>query len=164
MESILVGDADTDSSLYQEWQARLEAKGQKAVVVQQGLDFLVDDGVQMSAMASKDINLLEGHYDSGAVDPAVDSNVPGAKIYAEYCQKLGLENKWSIVAVQAAIMEVLTLRAVERAAVVDGQVTVRKMMNLSSSFDHRFVDGYDAAAMIQQIRDMLEHPATIFIA
>jgi len=55
-------------------------------------------------------------------------------------------------------------RAVDRAAVVDGQVAVRKMMNLSSSFDHRFVDGYDAAAMIQQIRDMLEHPATLFIA
>ena len=78
------------------------------------------DGIQMSAMASKDINLLEGHYDSGAVDPAVDLNVQGAKIYAEYCEKLGLENKWSIVAVQAAIMEVLTLRAVERAAEMVG--------------------------------------------
>jgi 2-oxoisovalerate dehydrogenase E2 component (dihydrolipoyl transacylase) len=54
-------------------------------------------------------------------------------------------------------------RAVDRPMVVDGQVTVRRMMNLSSSFDHRFVDGYDAAAMIQRIRDMLEHPATIFI-
>ena len=54
-------------------------------------------------------------------------------------------------------------RAVDRAVVVDGQVTVRRMMNLSSSFDHRFVDGYDAAAMIQKIREMLEHPATIFI-
>ena len=54
-------------------------------------------------------------------------------------------------------------RAVERAVVVDGQITVRLMMNLSSSFDHRFVDGYDAAAMIQRIKDMLEHPATIFI-
>jgi 2-oxoisovalerate dehydrogenase E2 component (dihydrolipoyl transacylase) len=37
------------------------------------------------------------------------------------------------------------------------------MMNLSSSFDHRFVDGYDAAAMIQHIKELLEHPATIFI-
>ena len=37
------------------------------------------------------------------------------------------------------------------------------MMNLSSSFDHRFVDGYDAAAMIQALKDLLEHPATIFI-
>ena len=54
-------------------------------------------------------------------------------------------------------------KAVARPMVVDGQVTVRLMMNLSSSFDHRFVDGYDAAAMIQQIRDLLEHPATIFI-
>ena len=54
-------------------------------------------------------------------------------------------------------------RAVDRPVVVDGQVTVRRMMNLSSSFDHRFVDGYDAAAMIQRIREMLEHPATIFI-
>lgn len=54
-------------------------------------------------------------------------------------------------------------RAVERPMVVNGQIAVRLMMNLSSSFDHRFVDGYDAAAMIQQIKEMLEHPATIFI-
>ena len=54
-------------------------------------------------------------------------------------------------------------RAVERPVVFNGQVTVRLMMNLSSSFDHRFVDGYDAAAMIQRIKDMLEHPATIFL-
>jgi 2-oxoisovalerate dehydrogenase E2 component (dihydrolipoyl transacylase) len=55
-------------------------------------------------------------------------------------------------------------RAVERPVVVNGQVAVRTMMNLSSSFDHRFVDGYDAAAMIQSVKEMLEHPATIFIA
>ncbi len=54
-------------------------------------------------------------------------------------------------------------RAVERPVVLNGQVTVRTMMNLSSSFDHRFVDGYDAAAMIQRIKEMLEHPATLFI-
>ena len=54
-------------------------------------------------------------------------------------------------------------KAVQRPVVVDGQVAVRLMMNLSSSFDHRFVDGYDAAAMIQGIREMLEHPATIFL-
>jgi 2-oxoisovalerate dehydrogenase E2 component (dihydrolipoyl transacylase) len=55
-------------------------------------------------------------------------------------------------------------RAIERPVVLNGQVDVRLMMNLSSSFDHRFVDGYDAAAMIQRIREMLEHPATIFLA
>ena len=54
-------------------------------------------------------------------------------------------------------------RAIERPVVVNGQVAVRLMMNLSTSFDHRFVDGYDAAAMVQEIRQMLEHPATIFI-
>jgi 2-oxoisovalerate dehydrogenase E2 component (dihydrolipoyl transacylase) len=54
-------------------------------------------------------------------------------------------------------------RAVERPVVFNGQITVRLMMNLSTSFDHRFVDGYDAAAMIQRIKEMLEHPATIFL-
>jgi 2-oxoisovalerate dehydrogenase E2 component (dihydrolipoyl transacylase) len=54
-------------------------------------------------------------------------------------------------------------KAVERPIVHDGAVVVRRIMNLSSSFDHRFVDGYDAAAMIQALKDLLEHPATIFI-
>jgi len=54
-------------------------------------------------------------------------------------------------------------KAIERAVVVDGQITVRLMMNLSSSFDHRFVDGYDCASMIQALKDLLEQPATIFI-
>jgi len=54
-------------------------------------------------------------------------------------------------------------RAVERPVVLGGAITVRRMMNLSSSFDHRFVDGYDAAAMIQALKERLEHPATIFV-
>jgi len=53
-------------------------------------------------------------------------------------------------------------RALERAVVVGGAITVRRMMNLSSSFDHRFVDGHDAAAMIQGLKERLEHPALIF--
>jgi 2-oxoisovalerate dehydrogenase E2 component (dihydrolipoyl transacylase) len=53
-------------------------------------------------------------------------------------------------------------RAVERPMVVGGAITVRRMMNLSSSFDHRFVDGFDAAAMIQALKERIEHPATIF--
>ena len=44
--------------------------------------------------------------------------------------------------------------------VVNGQIVVRLMMNLSTSFDHRFVDGYDAAAMVQGLKEMLEHPAS----
>lgn len=54
-------------------------------------------------------------------------------------------------------------RAIEKPVVVNGQIAIRLMMNLSSSFDHRFVDGYDAAEMIQSVRGMLEHPATIFM-
>ena len=54
-------------------------------------------------------------------------------------------------------------KAVERPVVHQGAVVVRRIMNLSSSFDHRFVDGYDAAAMIQALKERLEHPATIFI-
>jgi 2-oxoisovalerate dehydrogenase E2 component (dihydrolipoyl transacylase) len=54
-------------------------------------------------------------------------------------------------------------KAVERPVVINGTVAVRRIMNLSSSFDHRFVDGYDAAAMIQALKQKLEHPATIFI-
>jgi 2-oxoisovalerate dehydrogenase E2 component (dihydrolipoyl transacylase) len=54
-------------------------------------------------------------------------------------------------------------KAIERPVVHHGAVVVRRIMNLSSSFDHRFVDGYDAAAMIQALKELLEHPATIFI-
>jgi 2-oxoisovalerate dehydrogenase E2 component (dihydrolipoyl transacylase) len=54
-------------------------------------------------------------------------------------------------------------KAVERPVVLQGAVVVRRIMNLSSSFDHRFVDGYDAAAMIQALKELLEHPAMIFI-
>ncbi len=54
-------------------------------------------------------------------------------------------------------------KAVERPVVVAGQIVVRTMMNISSSFDHRFVDGYDAAMMIQQLKGLLEQPATIFM-
>lgn len=54
-------------------------------------------------------------------------------------------------------------KIVERPMVVKGQVVIRKMMNLSSSFDHRVVDGMDAALFIQAIRGLLEQPATLFV-
>jgi 2-oxoisovalerate dehydrogenase E2 component (dihydrolipoyl transacylase) len=52
---------------------------------------------------------------------------------------------------------------VQRPVVRDGQIVVRRMMNLSSSFDHRVVDGYDAAEFIQKLKSLLEHPATLFM-
>ena len=54
-------------------------------------------------------------------------------------------------------------RMAQRPVVVGGRVEVRTMMNLSSSFDHRFVDGYQAAAMIQGLKELLERPALIFM-
>jgi 2-oxoisovalerate dehydrogenase E2 component (dihydrolipoyl transacylase) len=54
-------------------------------------------------------------------------------------------------------------RIVERPVVRSGQIVVRKMMNLSSSFDHRIVDGWDAASFIQQIKGLIEQPATLFM-
>jgi 2-oxoisovalerate dehydrogenase E2 component (dihydrolipoyl transacylase) len=55
-------------------------------------------------------------------------------------------------------------RAAERAVVVNGQVGIRLMMNISSSFDHRFIDGHEAAEMVQTLKSLLERPAKMFIA
>lgn len=54
-------------------------------------------------------------------------------------------------------------KAIERPVVHKGQIAIRRMVNLSGSFDHRVVDGADGAIFIQCIKDYLEHPATIFI-
>ena len=54
-------------------------------------------------------------------------------------------------------------KIIERPVVRHGQVVVRQMMNISSAFDHRVVDGYDAAEFIQAIKGMLEQPATLFV-
>ena len=46
----------------------------------------------------------------------------------------------------------------------DGQQFVpRKMMNLSCSFDHRVIDGWDAAVFVQKIKSLLEKPAMLFM-
>ncbi|MTW09904.1 2-oxo acid dehydrogenase subunit E2 [Pseudoduganella eburnea] len=54
-------------------------------------------------------------------------------------------------------------KIVERPMVRNGTVVIRKMMNLSSSFDHRVVDGMDAARFVQAIRGLLECPAMLFV-
>ncbi|HEX3884798.1 MAG TPA: dihydrolipoamide acetyltransferase family protein [Stellaceae bacterium] len=54
-------------------------------------------------------------------------------------------------------------KIVARPIVRDGQVAVAQMMNLSSSFDHRIVDGWTAASFIQRVKSYLEQPATMFI-
>jgi 2-oxoisovalerate dehydrogenase E2 component (dihydrolipoyl transacylase) len=54
-------------------------------------------------------------------------------------------------------------RIVERPVVREGAVVVRQVMNLSSSFDHRIVDGLRAATFVQRLRALIEVPATLFI-
>ncbi|HJM55593.1 MAG TPA: dihydrolipoamide acetyltransferase family protein [Poseidonia sp.] len=53
--------------------------------------------------------------------------------------------------------------AKERAVVRNGHVVVRRMMNLSSSWDHRVVDGHNGATLVQLVKTYLENPATIFM-
>ena len=54
-------------------------------------------------------------------------------------------------------------KIVERPMIRSGQIVARKMMNLSSSFDHRVVDGIHAAEFIQAVRGYLECPALLFV-
>jgi 2-oxoisovalerate dehydrogenase E2 component (dihydrolipoyl transacylase) len=54
-------------------------------------------------------------------------------------------------------------KMVERPMIRDGQIVIRKMMNLSSSFDHRIVDGHDAASFIQKVKALIEDPVMLFI-
>jgi len=54
-------------------------------------------------------------------------------------------------------------RIVARPVVIAGRVEVRQVMNLSSSFDHRVIDGYEAAAFIRRAKALLEVPALLFV-
>jgi 2-oxoisovalerate dehydrogenase E2 component (dihydrolipoyl transacylase) len=54
-------------------------------------------------------------------------------------------------------------RIVDKPVVRGGAVLVRSTMNLSSSFDHRVVDGADAARFVQSVRALIEKPALLFI-
>lgn len=54
-------------------------------------------------------------------------------------------------------------KIVERPVVDGAFLARRKIMNVSSSFDHRIVDGHDAARFVQQLKRLIEHPALIFL-
>ena len=100
--------------------------------------------------------------ESARTNKATKSELSGSTITITSLGKLGgIASTPVINSPEVAIIGVN--RAAERPVVLNGQIQVRLMMNLSSSFDHRFVDGYDAAAMIQRIKEFLEHPATIFL-
>ena len=101
--------------------------------------------------------------EAARINKATREELGGSTITLTSLGKLGgLVSTPIINAPEVAIIGVN--RALERPVVYQGAVSVRRMMNLSSSFDHRFVDGYDAAAMIQALKEQLEHPATIFMS
>jgi 2-oxoisovalerate dehydrogenase E2 component (dihydrolipoyl transacylase) len=54
-------------------------------------------------------------------------------------------------------------KLVERPVVEGAFLARRKMMNLSASFDHRIIDGHEAASFIQRLKRLMEHPALIFM-
>jgi 2-oxoisovalerate dehydrogenase E2 component (dihydrolipoyl transacylase) len=54
-------------------------------------------------------------------------------------------------------------RIVTRPVIHGGAIAVRQLMNLSSSFDHRVIDGAQGAGFVQAVRSLLERPATMFI-
>jgi 2-oxoisovalerate dehydrogenase E2 component (dihydrolipoyl transacylase) len=54
-------------------------------------------------------------------------------------------------------------RIVERPVVRSGAIVPRQLMNLSSSFDHRVIDGQHAAEFVQALRGYLECPALLFV-
>ncbi|MGH8260309.1 MAG: dihydrolipoamide acetyltransferase family protein, partial [Steroidobacteraceae bacterium] len=101
--------------------------------------------------------------EAARINRATRAELSGSTITVTSLGKLGgIASTPIINAPELAIVGVN--RAVERPVVVDGAIAVRRMMNLSSSFDHRFIDGHDAAAMIGALRERLEHPALIFVS
>ncbi|MDQ4065609.1 MAG: 2-oxo acid dehydrogenase subunit E2, partial [Actinomycetota bacterium] len=52
-------------------------------------------------------------------------------------------------------------RAEDRPVVRDGQIVIRKMMNMSITFDHRILDGMDASRFLLDVVKLLEHPAVL---
>ena len=134
-----------------------------------GIATQTPDGLKVPVVRHAEILSLDGLAaevrrlsEAARSNKATKGELSGSTITITSLGKLGgIVSTPVINAPEVAIIGVN--RAVERPVVLNGQVQVRLMMNLSSSFDHRFVDGYDAAAMIQRIKEMLEHPAAIFI-
>ncbi len=135
-----------------------------------GIATQTPDGLKVPVVRHAEMLSLDGLAseikrlsEAARTNKATKSELSGSTITITSLGKLGgIASTPVINAPEVGIVGVN--RAIERPVVLNGQVQVRLMMNLSSSFDHRFVDGFDAAAMIQRVKEFLEHPATIFMA
>jgi 2-oxoisovalerate dehydrogenase E2 component (dihydrolipoyl transacylase) len=91
---------------------------------------------------------------------AVSSDLSGSTLTVTSLGAMGgLATTPVINSPEVAIVGVNKL--IDRAVVRGGAILIAKMMNLSSSFDHRVVDGWDAAAFIQHLKALLEEPALL---
>jgi 2-oxoisovalerate dehydrogenase E2 component (dihydrolipoyl transacylase) len=134
-----------------------------------GIATQTDDGLKVPVVRNAETRSLEElaeeirRVSAAARDgTATRDELSGSTITITSLGKLGGIASTPIIN-QPEVAIVGVNRMQERPVVRGGRVEVRTMMNLSSSFDHRFVDGYDGAAMIQALREMLEEPALIFM-
>jgi len=134
-----------------------------------GIATQTDDGLKVPVVRDADSRSIDGLSaeirrlsDAARTNKIKKDELQGSTISITSLGKLGGVVSTPVIN-QPEVGIIGVNRAMERPVVMNGQIVVRLMMNLSSSFDHRFVDGYDAAAMIQRIKEMLEHPAMIFL-
>lgn len=108
---------------------------------------------------AREIRRVSSGAKDGTLQPA---ELSGSTITLTSLGKLGgIASTPVINAPEVAIVGVN--KAVERPVVSNGAVVIRRQMNLSASFDHRIVDGYDAAALIAAIKGLIEEPALLFM-
>lgn len=109
---------------------------------------------------AREIRRVSSAAKDGSLPPA---ELSGSTITLTSLGKLGgIASTPVINAPEVAIIGVN--KAVDRPVVADGAIVIRRQMNLSASFDHRIVDGYDAAALIAAIKALIEEPALLFMA
>jgi branched-chain amino acid transport system substrate-binding protein len=101
------------------------------------------NGIQMSTLASKDIRVLEGHYDVCALDPALDLSLPAPRIFEKYKKKLGVEVNWSLISVQHTAQCLLTFRAIERVIKAAGPDSVTGEAVYNAMFAGPFTEKED---------------------
>ena len=132
-----------------------------AVQTPQGLKVPVIRDAQTLGLREIDaeIRRLSGAARDGRARPA---ELTGSTITVTSLGKLGGIASTPIIN-QPELAIIGVNRALERPVVRQGAIAVRRMMNLSSSFDHRFIDGFDAARLIQTLRELLEQPALLFL-
>jgi pyruvate dehydrogenase E2 component (dihydrolipoamide acetyltransferase) len=132
-----------------------------AVALDEGLIVPVVRDVRSKSIAqiSIEIKQLAAKARSGSLSPA---EYQGGTFTISNLGAYGVDSFNPIInPPQVAILGVCCI--VDKPVVVDGQVTVRSMMNLCLSFDHRAMDGAPAAQYLARLKEILESPYTLLI-